>query len=251
MKHHDPHQPEFGDYVAPRLPDGLRARGIRSVYASYWLAYKLVFLARGRVAATPLGTGARGMSRIASLRETVDADPDAGFLLYGEDAERFGALLEAEGIEARAEAVDAYTLFTGVGARLRRQVAVCRCIPTPLKNGAIALLRAEGPTRLATGEVGRYRVGVRNASSWTLSNNVHLSYHWLRADGSAAVWDGDRTYSNRWPDAGREGEVEIEVRANVVPGNYRLVFDVVDESVAWLGRAAGPLPEVNVEVAPP
>src|SRR6185295_9808032 len=72
MKHHDKSQPEHGDYDIGGLPKALLAHGTRSVYASYWLAYKLAFLSEGRVAANPLGTGARGLSRIPALREAVD-----------------------------------------------------------------------------------------------------------------------------------------------------------------------------------
>lgn len=248
MKHHDRTEPERGDYDIARVPPALLARGTRSVYASYWLAYKLAFLSGGRVAATPLGTGARGLSRIPALREAVDGDPGAGFLLQGEDAERFSALLEARGLPARTEALDAYTLFTEVPAPVRRDVSVCRCIPTPLDTGEIALLGAEGPARLAAGEVGRYRVRLRNGSPFPVSNNVHVSYHWLRPDGSAAVWDGLRAPSLGWPAPGQEGTLEVGVRADLAPGRYRLVFDVADEGVSWLGPAAGRLPVVKVDV---
>jgi hypothetical protein len=248
MKHHDPREPERGDYDVRRLPDELLSRGRRSVYTSYWLAYKLAFLAEGRVAATPLGTGARGLSRIPALRDAVDQDPGAGFLLQGEDAERFAALLAALGLTAPSETVDAYTLFSGVPEPLRRDVRSCRCIPTPLGNGEIALLGAEGPERLRVDEVARYLIRVRNGSPFPVSNNVHVSYHWLRPDGTAAVWDGDRAPSRTWPPPGSEGKVEVPVRANLAPGRYRLVFDVADEGVSWLGTAAGRLPVTKVEV---
>ena len=248
MKHRDRSQPEWGDYDVARLPGELLMRGTRSVYTSYWLAYKLAFLTQGRVAATPLGTGARGLSRIPALREAVDQDGAAGFLLVGEDAERFQALLEARGLPARAEKVDAYSLFTHVAAPLRGQVRACRCIPTPLGRGEIALRHADGPKHLAVNETALYRVGVENGSRFTVSDNVHLSYHWIRPDGSTAIWDGDRSTSSPWPAPGSEGTMEIRVRANLPPGTYRLVFDVVDEGITWLGRSAGRLPEASVEV---
>jgi hypothetical protein len=200
------------------------------------------------VAATPLGTGARGLSRIPALREAVDRDPGAGFLLQGEDADRFTALLKARGLPARAEPLDAYTLFTEVAEPVRRDVSVCRCIPTPLDQGEIALLGALGPERVTAGDVARYHVRIRNGSPFPVSNNVRVSYHWLRADGSAAVWDGERASSLGWPAPGSEGTMEVPVRVNLAPGRYRLMFDVADEGVSWLGTAAGRLPVVKVEV---
>ncbi len=90
---------------------------------------------------------------------------------------------------------------------------------------------------------------MRNRSPRPLSQNVHLSYHWRRADGSIAVWDGTRAKSP-WP-AGGEVEVSIQVRADVAPGEYDLVFDLVDEGASWFESMSAPPPgrRVIVEAA--
>jgi hypothetical protein len=249
MKHDDPRVPNYGDFPAGPLLEALDTRGVGSVYASYWLAYKVVFLTHGRLAATPLGTGVNGASRIRSLREAVDADPAPVFVLSGEDAARFATLVRARGWPARRERLRGYTLFAGLPPAALREIRACACIPTPLETGELALLGAMGPERVEMGGTARFRVRVRNATRWRLSSNVHLSYHWLRSDRTVAVWDGARARSAAWPSPGTQGEVEIDVVANLPPGRYHLVFDLVDEGVTWLGWHGGPLPEQPVEVA--
>jgi hypothetical protein len=75
-------------------------------------------------------------------------------------------------------------------------------------------------------------VTVRNDSARPLGDNVHLSYHWIRADGTVAEWDGERAHTGGWP----VGTTTAEIRAPVTvpPGDYEVVFDLVDENVAWL-----------------
>jgi 4-amino-4-deoxy-L-arabinose transferase-like glycosyltransferase len=252
MKHTDPRNPYFGDFDLKPVASLLEARGVRAIYTSYWAAYKLTFLTRGRLLATPLGKGMHGMARIAWLREAVDDDPAPVFLLNGEDLQSFLVFLRGRGQPPPRESVAGFDLFTGIPKGALRVVRACQCIPAGLGAGAITIAQVEGPSRVHSQTVTTYRVRVRNGSSRTVSNNVHLSYHWRHPDGSVVVWDGERAELVTWPAPGGEGTLEIGVRSNVPPGEYRLAFDLVDERVGWLSDSGGELPEQRVTVeAPP
>jgi 4-amino-4-deoxy-L-arabinose transferase-like glycosyltransferase len=80
----------------------LDQRGIRSVYASYWVAYRLDFETGDRIAATPFGDWR--MARIDRYRDRAAKDPRPAFVLYGTEADRMDAYLAARG--------DPYQSFT-------------------------------------------------------------------------------------------------------------------------------------------
>ena len=87
MKHSDLLRATDAEYDLDPVLDRLRAEGVHSLYTSYWIAYRLTFVARGAVVASPLGRGPHGAVRIARLKAEVDEDADPGFLLFGTDRE--------------------------------------------------------------------------------------------------------------------------------------------------------------------
>ena len=65
------------------------------------------------------------------------------------------------------------------------------------------------------------------------ANRVDLSYHWVDAGGTTVVWDGLRQPLpfDVMPNTGVV--VAANVRAPYVPGDYRLVWDMVEEGRGW------------------
>jgi hypothetical protein len=248
MRHSDPRGPSPQEQDPGPVLDRLRAQGVRSLYTSYWMAYKLTFLARGDLVASPLGRGANGVVRIPEMKSAVDRDPDPGFLLQGEDRAAMAAYLAAHALTPRRVSLSGFVLYQGLPEETLRVLKACNCIPTTLRPGQVAVLSAEGAPRLGEGEVAPFRVTVRNDSSRPLSDNVHLSYHWIRRDGSVAEWDGERADTGGWPTGSTV--VSLPVRVNVPPGEYLLVFDLVDEKVSWLADLGGRTLTREVVVGP-
>jgi hypothetical protein len=61
----------------------------------------------------------------------------------------------------------------------------------------------------------------------------HLSYHWLAADSHIAVFEGIRTNLTRSLAPGSRQTLAAKVRAPARSGQYRLVWDMVQEEVTW------------------
>lgn len=205
----------------------LRERAVDAVYASYWVAYRTTFLSAGEVIASPFGSGDRGLVRHLEHQAFVDRHPAPAFLLYGPDLGRFESYLSRFAIPHRRESFEGVTLFEGLPAEEVARLRACKCIPESVKAGDIEWLGVEGPQRVTAGGEALYRVAFRNLLPRPLSPNVRLSYHWRRPDGTTAVHDGPRTPISSGM------VVEARVLANLPPGEYDLVFDLVDEGVSW------------------
>jgi 4-amino-4-deoxy-L-arabinose transferase-like glycosyltransferase len=238
-----------------RLITVLRARGVNDLYASYWIAYRLDFLSAGRLAASPFGGGDSGLVRDAGLRQQVDGAAAPAFLLCCEDLNRFAAFLAHDSIPHRRETVEGFSLFTGIPPTALARLRGCYCIPEVPSPGSIVWRSIEGPHELSAGGLGRYRVVLENRGKQPLSSNVHLSYHWRRLDGSAALFDGARTqlpppdiewWVHRW----RKLDLDVSVLAGVPPGEYILVFDLVDENVSWFESYGVPTASYRVIIHP-
>ena len=102
---------------------------------------------------------------------------------------------------------------------------------------------------MRAGELARFQVAVRNDSARPLSDNVHLSYHWIRADGTAADWDGERALTGGWPRA-RPPPRRSASPSPFLPGEYDLVFDLVDEGVTWFERLGAGTARRRIVVEP-
>jgi hypothetical protein len=95
------------------------------------------------------------------------------------------------------------------------------------------------------GTLTRARVALENAGSapW---RNLNLSYHWLDERGNPIIWDGLRYEVSAAP--GERVEKDIQLRAPIPPGRYRLAFDLVDEQRFWLAELGNFTPEVEIDV---
>jgi hypothetical protein len=73
------------------------------------------------------------------------------------------------------------------------------------------------------------------AVTWPASgpNPIHVSYHWLTADGSVVVWDGARASLPTDVAPGQSAVVSVPVTSPEKLGGYVLRVDLVQEGVAW------------------
>ena len=89
------------------------------------------------------------------------------------------------------------------------------------------------------------RVEIVNAGSHAWGDGIFASYHWLDDRGNAIVWDGIRTALPPLG-PGERAEVDLEVRAPIPPGRYRLAFDLAARLDAAFERNARPVPDDRV-----
>jgi hypothetical protein len=240
-----------------RLLTGLAARGVDRIYTSYWSAYRLVFLSQGRLAASPFGSGEDGLVRDAELRQRLDETPSPAFLLCCEDLLRFDAYLARAAIPHQVERVEGFALFTGLPPAALAGLRACYCIPESPRPGDITWRSIAGPAALRAGATGHYRVSFENHGRQPLSSNVHLSYHWVLENGvlengvpeqGGPPAEGLRTNlppftGGWWRYPWRQITEDVQVPADVPPGDYALVFDLVDENVSWFaGYGLSPAP---------
>ena len=62
---------------------------------------------------------------------------------------------------------------------------------------------------------------------------VNATYHWLKANGELAVWDGIRTDLPADIKRGKSIDVALVIKAPQEPGKYLLVIDLVQEGALW------------------
>jgi hypothetical protein len=67
------------------LIEKLQERRLKSVYASYWVAYRLNFESGERVIATPFGLWR--FTRMSRYQQSVSVDPHPAFVLCGPEAD--------------------------------------------------------------------------------------------------------------------------------------------------------------------
>jgi len=218
----------------------LKARGVDAVYASYWEAYRVSFVSRGAVIGTPYGTW--NATRRPEDQAAVARSPSPAFLLEEQDAIAFQGYVQAWGKPYRQETVEGLTLFSGLDPDLVSSVRLCLCIPPALRSDCVEWLGVEGPAKLAQGTRGTFRLRLRNRSLERWPDTLVVGYHWRRANGENAEQTGLRARFEKPPKPGESATLEATVEANVPPGSYTLVFDLVQELVTWLeARGVAPL----------
>ncbi|HEV7668607.1 MAG TPA: glycosyltransferase family 39 protein [Thermoanaerobaculia bacterium] len=237
------------DVDGTRLVAQLEARGVDTVYASYWTAYRIAFLSRGKVAASPFGTETNSFVRDLALQARVDASAHPRFLLTGSDRRRLAELLERRGLPHQRATIGGYTLFSDLDEKTAEHLRGCRCIPAAASPGDIDWLDAKGPDRIRQNAAATYTVRFRTHLLMPLSNNVHLSYRWRPADGSASI-EGGRVSIASKAMRGATVVLDLPVVANLPPGRHRLVIDLVDENVDWFEDLGLPPKALDVVVEP-
>jgi hypothetical protein len=125
-----------------------------------------------------------------------------------------------------------------------RQAAIT--LPQPEYPGMTIRWKWPAVTQLPAGTLNSVDVTVRNTGElpWPAggANPVRLAYHWFDASGRLVVWDGERTSlpTDLAPGTqnsdGQSATLHATVRAPATPGQYFLVFDMVQDGVAWFGH---------------
>lgn len=100
--------------------------------------------------------------------------------------------------------------------------------------------------RFSANDMTCLHVKVRNSGCEALPTAppfpVNLSYHWRRATGELAVWDGVRTPLPWALGSGEVTVVPVSVCAPSKPGDYTLELTLVQEEVGWLDDKSPHLP---------
>jgi hypothetical protein len=109
-------------------------------------------------------------------------------------------------------------------------------------------------TNLAACQVFSVPVTVNNLTplDWRGGRNgpYQLSYHWLDRPDHIAVFEGARSDLPAEVKAGQAVVVQAELHAPVSPGQYWLVWDVVEENVSWFSLKSAFYAPQPVEVGP-
>jgi hypothetical protein len=223
--------------------------GVHELYASYWLAYRLAFVAHDRLSVSPFGNATNGYVRHQTLAARVDAAPDPGFLLCCDDRRALESYLAARPVRHVSADLGAFRLYRDFPPEFVARLRENRSIPIWLDPTDLAWRAPIGPAVLQRGGTGEYQVVVKNRSEQHIPGNVHLSYHWERLDGTVVLFDGFRT--DLPPQHSEdEGVIDItaKVLANVPAGRYRLRFDLVLEGWSWFNEFGTSTPTVDVQV---
>ena len=110
------------------------------------------------------------------------------------------------------------------------------------------------PDVIQVGQTARIEVYITNEGDaiWPVcrdrSSVVRLSYHWLRGDGSMAVFDGVRTYIPAPLKGGNSMIVFAVVVAPSEPGEYVLQLDLVVENVSWFSSKGLVCPKGKIRI---
>jgi phosphoglycerol transferase MdoB-like AlkP superfamily enzyme len=85
------------------------------------------------------------------------------------------------------------------------------------------------------------RLRLRNAgtATWSEEAGDHLSYHWLRSDGTVVEQDGMRARLPAPVPPGGTAEITARVHAPATSGRFLLEWEMVREHVAWYGAPIG------------
>ncbi len=93
-------------------------------------------------------------------------------------------------------------------------------------------------------------VGVKNTSDrpWPSKGTIKLGCYWMDAEGQRLKSPEGRGMAPEDVVPGGVGEFRARVKAPSTPGTYSLVWDMVEEHVAWFGAKGGNPVTVTVTV---
>lgn len=98
-------------------------------------------------------------------------------------------------------------------------------------------IRSPSPSRVletAATVTERVELANRGVVGWSSELGFSLAYHWLDSDGEVVVWDGLRTPLPAPVEPGQTRWIDATLLAPERAGDYRLVWDVVQEGVLWI-----------------
>lgn len=108
----------------------LAENGIRDIYTEYWIAYRLTFLSRGEVVASPFGEGAPGPIRDLRAYERVEAATNPAFFLEPDPARRLIDHLESRSVPYSHESHPdlGRVLIWDIPPSALAEIRACRCL---------------------------------------------------------------------------------------------------------------------------
>ncbi len=107
----------------------LDRRGIRSVYASYWVAYRLAFESNEAIIGTPFGE--HRTQRVDRYRRQADADPRPAFVLSGAEGAQLAGFLNPRNVDYREFSVGPFRVFYDVDRTALAHLRATLQIPAP------------------------------------------------------------------------------------------------------------------------
>lgn len=115
---------------------------------------------------------------------------------------------------------------------------------TPLRHSVVSIgvLDPVGPALMSTLTMAVFTVEIVNVGDEPWSSNagrypIHLSYHWMQADGDVVTWDGIRTPLPYDLAPGGSATARLLVLAPELPGVYEWKPAVVQEGIDWIAHA--------------
>ena len=142
--------------------------------------------------------------------------------------------------------------FVGVmGCETKTKTAADAPLP---KAGFRANISFENPpTTVKAGSDLFVTVHLKNISSelWPSAGGkapIFLAYHWLDRAGHNIIWDGIRTGPPYDLKPNKEAAIKVRVKAPGQPGDFVLVFDVVQEGITWFEKQGSKSGTLNMKV---
>ena len=117
--------------------------------------------------------------------------------------------------------------------------------PAESARFAYHILKQETPKRMEAGSEEKILIRIRNTSNrtWEKNGSVKLGHYWTDADGTRLKEAAGRMMIRK-EDVLPNGVLGArpKVSAPATPGEYFLVWDMIEEQVAWFGsKGAKPL----------
>ncbi|MFZ3373666.1 MAG: Wzt carbohydrate-binding domain-containing protein [Desulfitobacteriaceae bacterium] len=115
--------------------------------------------------------------------------------------------------------------------------------PLPMEVAQLVSLRAKNvPSETFCSERFNCKVEVSNNSAYVLTsyppNPVHISYHWLAADGKTVIFDGERSRLLEAIDPRSRRKLGLSVLTPRTPGDYILRITLVQEQAFWFDQVS-------------
>lgn len=210
--------------------------GVRFLYTSYWTAYRMVFATNERILATPFGYASNGVVRHRRVCTTVRSYPSPALLLQGDDLVSVRDHLDALGLPRDERAVGSFTLIRGLPREFADSLGYC----SPLDALPSVEIDAPGiPDEMAAGSTAEVAVRLSTSSDRWISPTTRLSYRWRKTEKGPSLHEGARLELRPTPRPGASLLVPLRVVADLPPGSYYLVLDLIDDNVAWFEERGG------------
>lgn len=221
----------------------LRARGVRRLWTSYWLAYRITFESGEEIVAAPIPR--EDADRYEPIREAVRSAPDPAVVLLPPRDDCFRRYLVERGEPFSESRSGSFAIFRAPPAPIWDLVRAAGALPMPSGAYRPVWHVAEIPGRLAPGEEAACRARVTNEGPCTWMNNVRL----------VAVWTGPETRETAFstPDRrvapGETADLTFRLRAPGTSGDYLLRLDLEQEGIARFSAKGGATLDARVAVA--